>query len=325
MSLQPIPFFTPVQLPKYNDPSAPLLYKLTSIVDAYFNLTGRVALILPESLQGGSQACEIQERPIVLWQVRLKKISFVLCLLNFAWTFQIPDLTNRRVAQLVSGFPVIMFIAKIVLRSTCRFHSYQPSQTSAQNTVPLSNKNNEQNIDKTTTAPSTEKNAPPQNNEDTLIDPRIKKTLDELLGAPGSFDRLPIYKETEIGITKMTASRMKGRIQGKAFVLIKLRCTSTAKEVQEKTKDYAYSVNYQQPFERLVVLYPYNSQETLAWSQFEHKTNPPNPEFFFLKSFTYIENGEVISYQLDNFKLLQTINKEGKGVDALGFEWEIPK
>lgn len=75
---------------------------LTEIVDKYFYLGGKVAVIIPDHIRLGSQEVELQEKKVPWWEIALKVLSYVTLIL-----------------------PLLMLIAKAILRSYYAFHTCQ--------------------------------------------------------------------------------------------------------------------------------------------------------------------------------------------------------
>jgi len=94
-----ISFFTPVE---YGNQVTSFGERLTEAVDGYFYLGGRVAVIIPGMVRNGSQEVSIQNNDTVWWKTALKVLSYMTVIL-----------------------PVILLIAKAVLRSSFVFHNCQ--------------------------------------------------------------------------------------------------------------------------------------------------------------------------------------------------------
>lgn len=92
-----IRFCTPID---YEGHWATLSQLLTQSVDGYFFLGGEVAVTLPGNVRNGSQEVVLQQRETSWWKTALKVLSYMTVII-----------------------PVIMLIAKAVLRSYYRFHS----------------------------------------------------------------------------------------------------------------------------------------------------------------------------------------------------------
>lgn len=291
MGLQPVNFWTPLKfLIKYKD-TLPLIYQLTIVIDAYFNLTCRVAVIIPNAKENQSQGCILRTHPIVPWQKRIKIASYLAPFVLPILTAQIPRLRNHILSQLISTFPIVMLIAKIALRSFQKFHILPQDFLIFRD----------------------------------LIKPEVKTTLHTLLGDAGPVDKLPIYRKNDPDENEMPASIMRGRTEKYAFILIRLQCISPQNIIQEKLKDVPLNQEgLEGDLNRTVYLYQPHIETPLAWYQTK-SSYQIYPHFFGEESFTYVETGEVKESQTENFKLLQNLIKNGKGVDAQGFEWEIVK
>lgn len=91
-----ISFFTPVEYNQFTSCGQ----LLTEAVDGYFYLGGRKAVTLPGHLRNGSQEVALQQGTTTWWKTALKVLSYATVVV-----------------------PLIMLIAKAVLRSHYRFHN----------------------------------------------------------------------------------------------------------------------------------------------------------------------------------------------------------
>lgn len=94
-----ISFFTPVS---YRDQPTFWGQKAVELVDGYFSLGGRVAVVIPGAVQNGSQEVALQDVNAVWWQTALKVVSYFTVVI-----------------------PVIMLVAKAIMRSQYLFHECQ--------------------------------------------------------------------------------------------------------------------------------------------------------------------------------------------------------
>lgn len=324
MSTTSVSFFTPIryasqsicfQVSSRYTPSISISQALRAWVDEYFYLRGDVACVIPDRTPlNGSEAVVIEPGKAFGWHSVLKVMSWGAYFFNLFITTQFPTITAyRSVVQLqmiLSSLPIFMLIAKVILRSTSRFHIDSESKESevGKNQHQLHETKDEYPID--------------------LIPEQVKATLDNLLGSPGSVDRLPVYQEdpNKLDIDKMTHPIMKGigidpvSKKRNGFIAIKMRCLSSLEEVKQK---FHFNSEYvSDPIEDVVVLRQGFIEHPLGWKQDQCFRISPN---FFNRHFTYSENGQLAEDQTKAFELLQHLIKEGSGEDSNGLRWEIIK
>jgi hypothetical protein len=315
VSLKPISFFTPI---KYQHQPITFLQKITEIVDAYFHLRGRVAVVIPGQKTNGSEGTKLEAGQTTWWDSILKITSYMAYFLNFFITTRFPAITsNQRIVQLqtiVACFPLFMLIAKIVLRSVSHFH------------LSLQTKNEEGNSAPDTTTKTIF--------DTDLIPPSLKTTLDTLFGGSGSVDKLPIFVGKDYvlpTVDTMTAPIMKhaatvkGTSQKKPLIAIKMRCLSSKDELIQKSKLSQRDIEYfdfSKPIERVLILFQYRDDFPLLWHQSEDHSNHVCP-VFFTWNFTFAEDGKIANFQSKKFPRLQQVIKEGGGEDFNGIRWEI--
>lgn len=140
--------------------------------------------------------------------------------------------------------------------------------------------------------------------------PGVRSTLDQLLGHKGRVIRLPVFNNYDHQgyrspkADNMTHGIMRGFHElsndGWVFVAIKSRRVDT----QESSRVYLHHM----------------PDTPNQWRQsYTTKENVPS---FFESAFTDA-SGNLIPEQEGNFRLLQTLIKNGHGKDAKGIEWEI--
>ena len=300
MSLKSISFFTPI---KYEHQPITFRQKITEIVDAYFHLRGRVAVVIPGQKTNSSEGTKLEARQTIWWSSILKITSYMAYFLNLFITTRFPVITsNQRIVQfqtIVACFPLFMLIAKVVLRSISHFH------------LSLQTKN-----------------------ETDLIPSQVKSTLDTLFGGKGSVDKHPTFvgKDGALPtIDTMTAPIMQGTAtvkktgQIKPLIAIKMRCLSSKDELIQKSNLSQRDIehfDFSKPIERLLILFQYREDLPLMWYQFDDHSNHVCP-VFFTWNFTFAENGKISNSQSKNFPRLQQVIKEGSGEDLNGIRWEI--
>lgn len=288
MGTTAVSFFTPIQ---YGNQPISLPQKLMEFVDAYFHLRGRVALVVSGKTIDGSQGVQLQPEQAFGMHSVLKVMSYTACFFNLLIITQFPTITAYRsvvlLQMILNSLPIFMLIAKVIVRSTYRFHYEYP-------------------ID--------------------LIPEQVKAILDNLLGSPGSVDRLPVYQgdPNKLDIDKLTHPIMKGigidpvSKKRNGFIAIKMRCLSTLEEVKQK---FHFNSEYvSEPIEDVVVLRQGFIENPLGWKQDQCSRISAK---FFNRHFTYIEDGQLAKDQTEAFGLLQHLIKEGSGEDSNGLRWEI--
>jgi hypothetical protein len=320
MSLMPVSFFMPI---KYGHQLTSIREKITEFTDAYFHLTGQVAVVIPGKIFCASQGVELQPGKAIWWQSALKVISYTAYFFNLLITTQFPMIREyRRIVQLqmiLSFLPIFIMIAKIILRLTFRFHidSEPKGKESTYAGKPSTTEDNATKISKK--EPLVAHILPTD-----LIPLQVKVTLDNLFGGPGSVDRLPVFEGdlNELGVGSMKAPIMKGK--SNPFIVIKMRCLSSLEEVKRIYPFFSKKISM--PIENIVILGPSYTDTPLMWEQWEE--HGIAPEFFkrsvfHIGNFTYEENGKLTEGQTIAFELLKRVIKEGRGKDIDGLEWEI--
>jgi hypothetical protein len=218
-----------------------------------------------------------------------------------------------------------MLIAKVILRSTSRFHI---------DSEPNIGENQQQQVqtgDDKKTVKSQCQGMPRMPSD--MIPKQVKATLDNLLGGPGAVDRLPLYQVDPAKLEDtMTDPIMRGTAfnpetnRSNPFIAIKMRCLSSLKEVKEKRP---YDSKYiSEPVESVVALRPLFIEKPLMWVQDEPYSGI-FPQFFKgigilgEGNFTYSKDGQLTDGHTQAFGLLQRLIKEGSGEDSNGLRWEI--
>ncbi|MGD0665126.1 MAG: hypothetical protein ABSA17_05285 [Rhabdochlamydiaceae bacterium] len=303
MSLSQISFLTPV---KFSDlPTTTWHQKMTGIVDAYFNLRGRVAVAVPNQMQNGSQGVRLYTEPVIWWQSLLKIMSYGAYFLNRAATAQFPSLSaNRTIVQfqtILNYLPVCMLIAKVVLRLTAKYHDCDTAKAEAASKSIMK-----------------------------LIPPQVEKTLDNLFGGEESVKELPTFQEALVdlwpSIADMRAPIMKGIVKSKKgapkpFIALRMRCQTSREDLLKKLGVLEYLVP-SSTIEEVFILFQYRTDIPLMWDQQRGGTPIVYPAFFD-GSFTYSEDGGVTSYQTHSFQKAKEMIQARSGVDIKGIHWEI--
>lgn len=160
------------------------------------------------------------------------------------------------------------------------------------------------------------------------IDSAVKVTLDQLLQkSPYSIATLPVYEFADPlpKRERMKNPMMKGMAHGLPFIIIKVECTLTDKNLEttryylNKTKRNYYKKN--RKVEGIVILYQHKPFE-LIWSQYHHESSTIYPEFF-QGSFTDKSGSGPTDSEKGNFKLVQELLEKSKGPDTNGLIWSI--
>ncbi len=281
MTLRPLSFFVPVRYPYLT---------LIQVVDAYFDLGGRVALVESSKVQGGREGVRLQAGKAIPWSIILKVMSYSSPLLNYLIAARAPALSKIKGAtqlQMALGWlPGIMAIAKIMLRSIYGFYVIEEKRE-----VPKA--------------------------ED-LVSDEVKVTLDKLFGGPGSFDQLPFYeKDDSPKLGTMSAPIMRGvtknpkNNQANPFIAIKVQRIKKAEGLDFLFPDGA------------LVIYPLY----LLGKQMEVPALPDqtlsslvNGPIFFPDA---ARDGRDFTDAAEGFRLLQALIRDGKGKDTKSVEWEI--
>jgi hypothetical protein len=329
MSTTSVSFFTPIRYSSQSicfevssryTPSISISQGLRAWVDEYFYLRGDVACVISDrTTLNGSEAVVIEPGKAFGMHSLFKVMSYTAYFFNLLISTQFPMITAyRSVVQLqmiLSSLPIFMLIAKVILRSTSRFHidtEFKESEV-GKNHHQLHETKDEYPIG--------------------LIPDQVKATLDKLFGGPGSVDCLPVYQgdPNKLDIDTMMDPIMKGididpkSQKSNGFIAIKMRCLSSLEEVKQK---FSYiSKDVSEPMEDIVVLRQNFIEEPLAWVQ--DKGGRISAEFFKAigpigtGNFTFSENGELTDGQTEAFGLLQHLIKEGSGEDSNGLRWEI--
>jgi hypothetical protein len=310
MTLKPISFFTPI---KWSTQETSLRQKMTELADAYFHLRGKVAVVIPGKQRNGSFGARLEEGQVIWWLSALKVVSFMACFTNFVILSKFPALTHKRVIpfQIVATcIPAVVFIAKVILRATSHFHHDVETK-------------NEGGADI--------QKAAPEKVEPSLIPLEIQEALDPLFRGKGSVARLPriVLRDIVPTVETMTQSMMQGVTvntkdgQVKPWIAIKMRIVSSAQEMEEIASKMGWrdGIDFSEPIQRTLVLYPNRQNDPLAWWQ--HQDNRDCPPIFFEGDFTDFKNGKVYPSQSENFKRLQQVIEEGRGEDINGIRWEI--
>jgi hypothetical protein len=334
----PISLFIPI---KYNQTSTSLTQKMIEAVDAYFNIRSQVAIVVPGSACNGSEGVRLQASQTVGWQTALKMTSYMAYFINRLVTALFPQLKhNRRVIQtqaVLSSIPLLMLIAKVILRSIFHFYLIKESGQDISNTTPLGDQKtaspaNFPTLKKEEISSPAPLSMPKSNSSEDRILPGVRETLDELLGGAGSVDSLPVYhyKDGLPEADEMTDPIMKTLAvnprtkEATPCILIKMHCFSSSEEIRNKFPDK--SQNFSKSIISLVILKPIYLNRPLMWEQCELYTLYPT---FFVAyglqegNFTYEKDGGLAKSQTRYFQLLQRIIKEGHGEDKNGIRWEI--
>src|ERR1700733_2080530 len=148
-----------------------------------------------------------------------------------------------------------------------------------------------------------------------------KTVLDDLFGGPGTVDKIPSFPQEFVRYypksAEMNDSIMQGCVlinadQPTPFIAIKMRCTNTPEEVQQKLRQQVSISKELICQEQVMCLYQCLGGDSSKWCQWYHTEGPVSPRFF---GGHITSSGHLNHNAKASFTQLQQMLREGHAVE----------